>query len=353
MARFFFSLIMALAVTREVPLTAAMPLQMMGVRRLSRQGTKRLATIWEDVSEWDHVADRKMKLPKPSVPDAWTYGLTDPLDLRECVADAEAVMASLKTGCQNDQRIICAWLGNSWVSLALSECGARIVQTALDVVAGIERTKLAAKFQGNVLALCESPYGHQVLISLIGSVLVTSIPFVAEEISGQAAQVAQSKFGCDVLGSMIMHYPQSHIASIAWEIVPETQALCRHAYGHIVIQRLIEYGCTACQSAVLQLLTHDLRLLAMDRTASRVVEKALECLGSEEQRFIALALLHTCRQASIADVACSRCGSSILGQLADADVCTREFRIHLSRAMSRLEKSKFGRRVIARFVLLA
>merc|ERR1712039_80096 len=87
--------------------------------------------------------------------------------------------------------------------------------------------------------------------------------------------------------------------------------------------------------------------------ASRVVQKAIECLGKTNHRKIAHALLQPCRQACLADVACSRCGSSLLIQLATANVCTEELRPQLLCSVSRLGKSKYGLKVLSAFGMTA
>jgi len=92
--------------------------------------------------------------------------------------------------------------------------------------------------------------------------------------------------------------------------------------------------------------------LAMERTAHHVVQKAFDFAGVQEQYLIAMALLQAARPISIIDIACSRCGSSMLAELAGNHACAEQIRPRLEPALPRLLQSKFGRRVAAQFSLL-
>merc|ERR1711907_504264 len=151
---------------------------------------------------------------------------------------------------------------------------------------------------------------------------------------------------------MIMHCSESQMAGLAQEIALATVELSRHAHGNFVVQHLLEYGTEACRCEILRRLMPEMSLLAIDRTASHVVEKAIEFSEIQEQCLIAMALLQAPKPISIVDVACSRCGSSILAELAENDACATQLRLQLGMALPRLVQSKFGRRVLDRFELM-
>lgn len=146
-----------------------------------------------------------------------------------------------------------------------------------------------------------------------------------------------------------MHCPEAQMAELARELVQEAFELSRHPYGSSTIQHLLEYTTSAVRAAVVQRLIPEMPLLACSRMAGRVVEKAFNYSSDEEQHSIAMALLQAAEPVSLADVACSRCGSSILEEIANASTHTTEFQLQLASALPRLSQSKFGRRVIASF----
>jgi len=237
------------------------------------------------------------------------------------------------------------------VALALSEHGMRALNATINVATRSDRVQLASEFKSHVEALCMSSHGHKVLLHLIESVSANAIRFLADEILGQASTVAKDRAGYQVVESMIMHYPRSHIVNIAMEIANATGELCRHPVGHVVLERILEYGPPSSKTVIMQKLLENVPLRVMNYSASRVFERAIECLGTTNHRTIACALMQPCQQACLADVACSRCGSSVLIQLATTNVCTDEFRAQLLCSLSRLEKSKYGLKVLSAFGL--
>merc|ERR1740117_1359771 len=91
----------------------------------------------------------------------------------------------------------------------------------------------------------------------------------------------------------------------------------------------------------------------MHRTASHVVAKAFNYGSLADKHSIAKALLQASAPVSVADIACSRCGSSILEDVANIEAFLSEFRPSLVEALPRLGQSKFGRRVLTSFGLMA
>lgn len=284
----------------------------------------------------------------PGLPES----LTDPSSLAHNVSDAVAVVQRLKDGCKTDRNELLAWLLKALPALALTEAGGKVVQAALEVATGAKRTALTNEFHGSVLKLCMSPHGHQVLANLVQSMPVTAIGFVACEMTGQSVEMARHRFGCCVLEAMAMHCSEAQMAEVSAEIMEEAAELSRHPHGSSVIKHLLEYGNSECRAGIVQRLIPRIPLLAMHRTASHVVEKAFNCCSDEEQYSIAMALLRATAPISVVDVACSRCGSSILEEVASTNAFNTEFRSRLAAALPRLGQSKFGRRVVASFELM-
>lgn len=215
--------------------------------------------------------------------------------------------------------------------------------------AGSDRSMLVSQLEGSVIDLCMSPHGHQVLASVVETMPVSALGFVAAEMEGRGAMTARHRFGSRVLEVMIMHCLEAQMTELAKEIVFETVELSRDPHGNRVIQHLLEHGTGECRSEIIRRLQPDMPSLAADRTATRVVAKAFDFSNEQEQRLLAMSFLQP--SSRVADVACSRCGSSVLAQIANLGYCRAEFRVKLARDSRRLTPSKFGRRVLHSFDL--
>lgn len=304
---------------------------------------KRLPTIEEAACE---ELDATIASPPP-------LSLSDPLRLAHNSCDAEAMVLRLKGCCKATRSQLFVWIGKALPTLALSEAGSKVVLAALEVAAGPERGMLTNEFQGSVLHLCASPFGAQVLVSVIQSMPTSAVAFVPQEMAGHSAEISRRRFGCDVLEAMTMHCSEAQMLSLAAELVQEASELARHPHGSSVIQHLLEYGNEGCRSAIIQHLLPEVPLFAMHRTASHVVEKAFNYGSLAEKQSIARAMLQASAPVSVADIACSRCGSSLLEDVANIEVFLGEFQPRLVEALPRLGQSKFGRRVLTSFRLMA
>jgi len=290
-------------------------------------------------------------LQPPLLPSGLPDNLTDPMALASNAQCADAFAARLKCACQNDRCVLLSWLGGVFPSLALSEVGSHVVQVACKVASGAQRMVLISKLQGYIVDLCMSPHGCEVLTTLVESMPVSAIGFVPHELTGSGGLIARNRFGFRVLEAMTMHCSETQMADLEMEIALATVHLSRHTYGNFVVQHLLEYGTQACRSDIIQRLLPDMPLLAMDRTASHVVEKAIDHANDRQLRLILLALLEAAKPVSLVDVACSRCGSAIIAEIAKREVFAMEFRLRLAEAQPRLLQSKFGRRAVCDFAL--
>lgn len=149
-----------------------------------------------------------------------------------------------------------------------------------------------------------------------------------------------------------MHCSECQMAGLNEELVQQTVQLVRDPHGSSVMQHLLEYASAECRLSIVQHLIPSVSLLAMHRTASPVILKALNC-SRHARHSIIQAMLNGSATTSLVDVACSRCGSSILEELSLSNAYASEFHCQLSPALPRLVKSKFGRRVIASFKLMS
>lgn len=278
--------------------------------------------------------------------------LKEPQDLAWVPLWAETVETLLKEACKADRHALLCWLCPALPFLAFSEVGSSVVQVACRVATGTDRTMLTRKFQGHVVDLCVSPHGHQALTTLVETMPICMLGFVIHELTGKAAEIARNRFGYRVLESMARHCSEEQMIGLAHEIVQETVELSRHSYGNFVVQHMLEYGTRVCQCDIIRQMLPGLPLLAIDRTGSNVVQKALDNSSLYEQRVLAAALAKATGPISLVVIASSRCGSLLLAEMANSDVCTEELRPHLVEVLPRLSGSKYGRRVADLFGLM-
>merc|ERR1711907_197910 len=137
------------------------------------------------------------------------------------------------------------------------------------------------------------------------------------------------------------------------EIINEASELCKDSCGNFVIQHMLEYGTPTKQSDLIHRLLPQISMITMHRIGSRVVEKALEHAEAPLLSSMSQAMISAPKPTSLVDVACSRCGSSILIQMLNVDACEHDLRIALSNVSSRLAGSKFGRKVLQSFGLMS
>jgi len=332
-----------LGIVRQGPPRPAQFGQLQNKKRRLAQQLPRLPTIVEVEEEDDGVPPPAQSPPLPSgLPES----LTDPFGLASDASWAEAFAMRLKTASKTERTVLLAWLSMAFAPLACSEVGSDVVQVACKVASGAQRILLISKLQGSIADLCTSPHGYQVVLTLVETMPVSAIGFIAEELTGRAGEIARNRFGYRVLEAMTMHCSGEQLADLAKELVLDSVELSRHVFGNFVIQHLLEYGSQACQSAIVQRLIPEIPMLAMDRTASHVVERALEHVNVPDQFSIAMTLLQAHKPVSIVDIACSRCGSCILIELARCEIFSAQLHFQLARNLPRLSQSKFGRRVI-------
>eukprot|EP00747_Dinoflagellata_sp_TGD_P166700 gnl/TRDRNA2_/TRDRNA2_189901_c0_seq1.p1 gnl/TRDRNA2_/TRDRNA2_189901_c0~~gnl/TRDRNA2_/TRDRNA2_189901_c0_seq1.p1 ORF type:complete len:579 (+),score=117.25 gnl/TRDRNA2_/TRDRNA2_189901_c0_seq1:242-1738(+) len=277
-----------------------------------------------------------------------------PAQLAEDDEKSKEIIARLEDGSRLERKAVLLWLRPALRDLALSRCGCRVVQKALDVAGGPDRDRLVAELQPHVVELYESLHGNHVLAKIVEVMPSGSVGFVVRELLGRAMLVAKHRFGCRVLERLIEHCSEPQIAALVDEIVSEAETLCRHPYGNFVIQHLLEHGAPDCRASIVRRMLPFASMLSMHRTASHVIQRALDYSDEDGQRQIVETLL--CSKESgftIVDVASSRYGSFVVEQIASVRSSFAELRSRLLEGISQLSRSQFSKRVIDRYGLQA
>jgi hypothetical protein len=225
----------------------------------------------------------------------------------------------------------------------------RLVQEMV-TAAGPYQIDLLSVLEPYTEKLYDSPHGNHVLTKMVEVMPSATLGPVIARITGQAQAVARHRYGCRVLERLIEHCSPEQLAPLQEEVVAGSETLCRHPYGNFVIQHLLEHGSAALRCRILKCMLPVVPVLAVHRTASHGVQRALDHCDEVGQYAIIDAMLQGESPHSLAEIACSRYGSYVIEQLAGPPFDKHpEVRKRLLEGCELLAGSQFGRRVAEKF----
>lgn len=174
--------------------------------------------------------------------------------------------------------------GSVW-ALSKDELGCRLVQLALEKAGPSIAKALALELQGHVREVVASPHGNYVLQKVITHLAPSICSFIAEELLGNGARFARHRFGCRILCRLLEHRAMQEDTDLLVEEILQDAPLdlCRHSFGHHVVQSILEHGQDKHKEFIAHVLLSDLLVSARHRSASYVVESALCHCSIEDQ----------------------------------------------------------------------
>ncbi|CAE7037629.1 APUM5 [Symbiodinium sp. CCMP2456] len=305
-----------------------------------RAAKERLPTISEDeCQDFEHEANQIRQRLCESFGELLRGG-TDPEMGRDFIK-------FLKAADPFGRKEALSFLAPALPSLAHAQQG--VIRAAIEVATSSDRPILLSAFRGSVLDLCQSKSGHEMLVQLIDSVPVFSLGFMVCEMIQNCKLLSMHRYASNVMESMLLHFHPSQLVEISSKVVEAAPSLARDPHGSRVLQTLIEYGNPTCRELLFRKLLPEIAMLTMHRTGSQVLRKALEISDANLEQLIAEAVLEGVRNKSVqvANIACSRCGSSILQQISTCrSPVVDEIHSRLAEALPQLEKSRYGRRLV-------
>jgi len=336
-----------------------------GGRRRRGRGARRRRTqigfdkTWEDGHEGPRVATptgsdsaatapaqvglQQVEAPAETLPEE------DPL--AQVHDDAEAALAIIKRLEDPDtRRSTLTWLLKAARPLALSKQGCRVVQKFIDYADAEHQSKLLDELAPHTVDLYESPNGNHVLTKVIEVLPAARLGAIVRKLEEKGfEEVAKHRYGCRVLERLIEHCPESELKPLIFEVLSNTEALSRHPFGNFVISHLFEHAPTYYKH-LLNYILHQIPQLAMHRTASHVVQKALAYGDQEDKQNIVRALLWAEGDLALNQVARGRYGSFVVEQLSElSPELVADVQHHLGASMPELGQCSFGRRVAEKF----
>jgi len=198
--------------------------------------------------------------------------------------------------------------GHDGLSLAMSEIsdkvwplsrdanGCRVVQLAMEKASNGAAKDLAAELHGHVREAAVSPHANYVVQKVITQLSPATSAFIAEELLGNAARFARHRFGCRIMCRLLEHCSSQEgtlrLIDEVLEDPAEALDLCRHNFGHHVVQSILEHGDVRYKELIAEVLRHDLLANASHRSASYVVESALSHCSEKDQQALLQQLSH-------------------------------------------------------------
>lgn len=252
---------------------------------------------------------------------------------------------------QETQREIIIWLLKAVKELALEEHACRLVQKALGIADRELRTKLLQQLEPHAVELYESQHGNHVLTKVVEVIPSAYLGPMIQQLEDKGwEEVAKHRFGCRVLERLIEHAKPEQISGLIAMALNKSEMLSRHPYGNFIVQHLFEHV-PECRHDLLATILQQIPSLSMHRTASHVVQRALDYCDEDAQALIVQTFFAS-TSPDLVEIASGRYGSYVAEQLIQlSEVLVQEVKTRLERSLDVLCQSQFGRRVAEKFGL--
>mmetsp|Transcript_36814 Transcript_36814/g.83297 ORF Transcript_36814/g.83297 Transcript_36814/m.83297 type:complete len:413 (+) Transcript_36814:62-1300(+) len=238
------------------------------------------------------------------------------------------------------------------VPLSFDAAGCRAVQQALHVVDRKIAVDLAAELRGHVCEAIRSPHANYVIQKVIEVLPMAQASFVADELRGMGVEVARHRYGCRILCRLLEH-SASDAGPVALidEVLGEVSGLCRHSFGHYVIQSVLEHGSPEQRQQIAAALRGELSRSVQNRNACYVIENALSYCSVEDRQALVEGLLNG-GPGRLAALAQHQFGSHVVRALLRLPGEGAQVALGQLQAVSgQLQTTKYGRRLLEDFSL--
>jgi len=245
------------------------------------------------------------------------------------------------------QAAIEALVGNV-AELSFDSSACRVVQKAIEFGTEEEGVALSSELQGRVRESIRSPHANHVIQKMVEVLPLASLGFVVEEILGAGAEVARHRYGCRVLCRLLLRQSETlsvHMDELIRELLSDASDLSRHTFGHHVIETVLQIGSAHQRHGIFIALSSDLPRNAKNRNATYVVERALLSCDDDDRSMMVQELIGT--PDCLVSLVENQFGCYVAKALLKvSDETFHKMLCHIEAATSRLEKNKYGRRLM-------
>jgi len=263
-------------------------------------------------------------------------------------AECRQLMSQLSSGGEAAQEALES-ISKDVARLAFDPLGCRVVQEALQVANRGAIVPVLKGLHKHVREAAASPHANFVIQKVIELMPPSLANFVVEELSGIAADVACTRYGCRIICRLLEHFAfEPATKALIDDMLCSAGNLCRHTYGHYVIQLLFEHGGPEQKRRVVGALCQDAVRMAKSRNSGQIFVLALSTSSSDEQDVLINALL--AKEGSLLTLAEDKYGwlvvRSILRLAGQHEPQVQQVLAHLQPFRERLGESKYGKRVL-------
>jgi len=256
----------------------------------------------------------------------------------------DSLRSKLASGIADEvQEALAAIQGHVW-QLAQHATGCRLVQLALETDQQ-SAAILTRELHGHVQEAAISPHANYVIQKVVSSLTFANSAFVARELFGACGRLARHRYACRIFCRLLEFCSSRDLTlQLMDELLLDTEDLCRHNFGHHVVQSILEHGHERHRKVVAQVLGSDLLGFAKHRNASYLVEKALWYCAPEDQKSL---LSQLARTDVIVDLARSQFGCYVAKSLLhDERVDSRDAVARLQASTTDLQRTRHGHRLM-------
>lgn len=256
----------------------------------------------------------------------------------------DSLRSKLASGIADEvQEALATIQGHVW-QLAQHATGCRLVQLGLEADQQTAAL-LARELHGHVQEAAISPHANYVIQKVVSTLTFANSRFVARELFGSCGRLARHRYACRIFCRLLEFCGSRDLTlQLIDELLLDAEDLCRHNFGHHVVQSVLEHGHERHRKIVAKVLGRDLLGFAKHRNASYLVEKAMWYCAPEDQAFL---LKQLARTDVIVDLARSQFGCYVAKSLLHDDrVDAREAMSRIQASSIDLQRSRHGHRLL-------
>jgi hypothetical protein len=231
-------------------------------------------------------------------------------------------------------------------ALAFDAAGCRVLQTLIEKANQQATAILVTELHGSVRRAISSPHANYVIQKIIQMLPARLSRFVSQELKGSGVETSRHRYGCRIVCRLVEHSSEdSATGELIAEILCESSELCRHDFGHYVLEAVLEHGISEQKQRIAVSLEAEAVQHASDRSAAYIIEAALQhCAPADQARLASLFLKQPESLVSLAEAKSSchvvRALLRIPGHSSEA------VRRILQHASDRLQTTACGRRIL-------
>jgi len=177
---------------------------------------------------------------------------------------------------------------------------------------------------------------------------VQNLGVIAEEMLGAGPEIARHRYGCRVLCRLVeRHFGRAvaHVDELIEELLAEGAELSRHTFGHYVMEIMLQHGSAHHRRQICAALSAELMRNAKNRSATYVVERALAVCDEEDSRPMVQNLFGSSE--SLVSLVENQFGCHVAKAFLKMQcVCLNEMLCRIDAASPKLQKNKYGRRLL-------